>query len=69
MDGRVFDVTVTITKTVRVKVPDDVLSKTNPEDPKEVAEEFALGGRSSWPKYVINEDEYYDIDSVREVER
>jgi hypothetical protein len=67
MSEQVFDVIVTVTKKVRVKVPSEVLSKTRQEDPKEVAEEFALGGRSSWPEYVLSEDENYDVESVTEV--
>lgn len=64
MADRTYDVEITITKTVRVRVPDDVLIGSN-SDPEEAAEEFALGGKSSWPDYVLTESEDHDIESVR----
>lgn len=66
MADRIYDVEITITKTVRVRVPDDVLTGSN-NDPEEAAEEFALGGKASWPNYVLTESQDTDIESVREV--
>jgi hypothetical protein len=64
MSDNIFDVEITVTKFVRVRVPDDpeVLMGDTPE---EVAEEFALGGKSGWKEYVISEEENYDVESVR----
>lgn len=63
---RTFEVDLTITKTVRVRVPMDE-KITNGDAPEKVAEEFAMGGRALWPKWVITEDEEADVDSVREI--
>ena len=63
---RTYDVELTITKTVRVRVPLDE-KITNGDAPEKVAEEFATGGKALWPEWVISEDEDLDIDSVREV--
>lgn len=66
---RIFDVEITITKTVRVRVPDDpeIVYKSRGETQASVAEEFALGGKASWPEYVISSDEDYEIEGVKEV--
>lgn len=65
MSETIFDVELTITKTVRVRVPADVLSTG--ENPEEAAKEFAQGGKAAWPDYVISEDEDCDVDGVTQV--
>lgn len=67
MADRIFDVEITITKTVRVRVPADMKDHPPHSDDEDAAEEFALGGKAAWPEYVISEDEDYDIESVREL--
>ena len=66
MADKIFDVLITIEKTVRVRVPDDqdVLQGDTPE---EVAEEFAQGGRETWPDYFISCDEDLTVESVTRV--
>jgi hypothetical protein len=65
MADKIFDVTIITTKTVRVRVPADMVEPG--EDPSMVAEEFALGGKLQWSGYVISEDGDYEIDSTVEV--
>lgn len=66
MADRIFDVEITITKMVRVRVPvDDPKVVREGEDVEDIAEEFALGGKASWPEWVISEDEDHDVESVR----
>lgn len=69
MPDRIFDVEITITKTVRVRVPDDpeIVYAARGETPATAAEDFALGGESQWPEYVISTDEDYEVDSIKEV--
>lgn len=62
---RIFDVTVVITKTVRVRVPAAVVNKG--ESYEDVAEEFGEGGKSTWPEYVLSEEEDRDVEMVTEV--
>lgn len=62
MSETIFDVELTVTKTVRVRVPSSVLNDGG--SPEEAAEEFAQGGKAAWPDYVISEDEDCDVDSV-----
>jgi hypothetical protein len=64
---KIFDVEITVSKTVRVKVPLDE-KITNGDPLREVAEEFALGGKAAWPEWVLSEDEEFEVDGVREVE-
>lgn len=64
MADKIYDVVITVTKTVRVRVPDDLVEED--ETAEDVAEEFALGGKSSWPDYVISEDVESDVESVEE---
>lgn len=69
LTDRIFDVEITITKTVRVRVPDDpeIVYKSRGETAASVAEEFALGGKASWPEYVISSDEDYEIEGIKEI--
>lgn len=67
MADRIFDVEYTLTRTVRVRVPNDPQIVYRGENPEDVAEEFALGGKSAWPEYVLSSDEDYDVESVREI--
>lgn len=67
MTTKTFEVEITITKFVKVRVPSEVLEGPPYGTAEDAAEEFALGGKSSWPEYVISEDEDYDVESVREI--
>lgn len=72
MTEKIFDVEISVTRRVRVRVPDDVVYKNRGETFADAAfaaaaEEFAIGGKSGWPEYVISEDENYEIESVRAV--
>lgn len=64
---KTFDVEITTTKTVRVRVPLDpqIIGRDAPE---KVAEEFAQGGKAAWPEYVLDEEEDTEVDAVNEVE-
>lgn len=65
MGARVFDVLITIERTVRVVVDP---AKCGPvSDYQEAAEEFALGGKAAWGDYVLDEDEEYEVECVREI--
>ena len=64
MSERIFDVEITVRKTVRVRVPDEVLQRGTAE---EAAEEFGLGGSRLWGKYVICENEEHDVEEIREI--
>ena len=66
MADRFYDVEIIVTKNVRVRVPDNALDP--PTDcPIEAAEEFALGGASSWPDYVMHEDADHQVETVTQV--
>jgi hypothetical protein len=68
MSDRIYDVEITISKTVRVRVPVDDHAVVQPdEDPEAVAEEFALGGKVAWPDYVISVSTDHDVESVTEI--
>lgn len=67
MADRVFDVELTITKTVRVKVPDYMKDHPPHSTDEEAAEEFAIGGKALWDEFVLSEDEDIDVESVTEV--
>jgi hypothetical protein len=65
---RVFEVEIEIVKRVHVRLPvDDAQIIHAGENIEDVAEEFALGGKSAWPQYVIREDADHDVIAVREV--
>lgn len=66
MAERIYKVEVVTTRIVKVRVPDDVLSGSN-NDPVEAAEEFAIGGKAAWPKYVLSEHSDYEVESVSEL--
>lgn len=63
---RTFDVSITVNKIVRVRVPMDEVV-TNGDDPEEVAKEFAEGGKLTWPQWVVSEDEDIEVDQIDEV--
>lgn len=69
MPDRIFDVEITITKTVRVRIPDDMKNHPPRTPDEESAEELALGGKAAWPEYVLSEDEDFEVESVREVKQ
>lgn len=64
-EERIFDVEITTTRYVHVRVPADVLN--DGEDAEDAAEEFALGGKTSWPEYVISEEASPDVETVTEI--
>jgi hypothetical protein len=66
MSERIYDVEISIIKTVRVRVPDDP-QITMGDDVEDVAEEFALGGTGSWSEYVISEESETNVEEIREV--
>lgn len=70
MSEKIFDVEISITRKVRVRVPDDpaIVYSSRGESQEDVAEEFALGGKGVWPDYVISSDEDYDVESVTETQ-
>lgn len=68
MAEAIYDVVMTITRRVRVKF--DITNREllrEDEDPEDVAEEFARGGKRLWPDYVISTEEEADLDSIMEV--
>jgi hypothetical protein len=68
MADKLFDVQITITKTIRVRIPaNNPLLVSGDETAADVAEEIAIGGKERWPLLVLSEHEDFDIESVREV--
>lgn len=67
MADKIYDVRVVITKTVRVRVPVDDAEVMGGSTPLEAAEEFGLGGKRSWPEFVISEESDHDVDDITEV--
>lgn len=65
MSDRIFEIELTIGRTVRVRIPDDIVKEG--ETHESVAEEIALGGKESWPEYVIRENDDADIDWIQEL--
>lgn len=68
MADKFFDVKITITKTMRVRVPvDNPLFVCSDETVEEIARGYALGGKELWPLLIISEHEDCSVESVREV--
>lgn len=67
MAERIFDVELTITKKVRVRVPDYIKDHTPYTSDEDSAEEFALGGKALWDEYVLSETTDCDVESVTEI--
>lgn len=64
--GKTFEVIITIERVCTVFVPDDILSTH--ESHEDAAEEIAMGGQSSWPKYCLDQDETWDVESITEID-
>jgi hypothetical protein len=60
---RIYEVEITVSKLVKVRVPGDVLDGSDPED---VAEEFATYAEA-WPEHLIDEDVDVTVEAVREI--